>query len=283
MNDIIIYIIVFVILLVYYSLYITTPHEYIWNHHYNIVFNEKQEDKQYNGSLIILITLYNSNVSLLQKRIDYLMKYVSDWQLYVYGLDSTNETTIRELYQWKHTNPHIHLVEPLPQLPKNRTVRIASIRNALLNAIQQSNTNNDNRIVLMYDGDHRGPMSRNGLISSLHDLESHPEWFAISSSGSICVFPGIHIIYDSFAFRSIDETSSIPRCHWLLPEFLPVTSSFSGACLYRWKELQQFRYPFVENVCEHVSLHKQMKDILHKNMVMSKKFQILVGHQPSIL
>jgi hypothetical protein len=266
--------------ILYYSIKIKTPHELFWHHHYDISYPEPSYEEEYVTPIIILVPLYNSNVSLFRKRIDYLMRHVRDWRIYIYGLDSTRQETLDALNLWKHENPHVHLVSPLSELPKNRTQRIGAIRNALLDAVPPSS---ESSMVLVYDGDHRGPMSKKGLFHTLDDLSRHPEWFAISSSGGISILPGIHIIYDPFAYRSIENKSDIPRCHWLLSDYKVVKSAFSGACVYRWSELKQFRYPLVENVCEHVSLHIQMGEQLGKSMVMSKAFHILVGHQASVL
>lgn len=273
-------VIILMVGIIYYSINVNTPHELFWHHHYDTRYPEPIYDEEFFIPIIILVPLYNSNVSLFRKRIDYLMSHVRDWSIYVYGLDSTRQETLDELNLWKQENTHVHLVSPLSQLPKNRTQRIGAIRNALLDAVQASS---ESSMVLIYDGDHRGPMSKKGLFRTLKDLSDHPEWFAISSSGGISILPGIHIIYDPFAYRSIENKSDIPRCHWLLSDYKIVKSAFSGACVYRWSELKQFRYPLIENVCEHVSLHINMSEQLGKHMVMSKAFHILVGHQQSVL
>ena len=272
--------ILLVIFILYYFSEIQTPHELLWKNNYGISYLEEPYIDSYTTPIVILTPLYNTKVDMFRKRIEHLMSNVHQWDIYIYGLDSTNTTTIRDLYSWASSTPRVHLVEKLSSVPSNRTMRIASIRNALLNAVSPHTSSR--ALVLVYDGDHRGPMSKQGLFSACRALDDHQEWFGISSSGGICVIPGVSIVYDPFAFRSMDGTSSIPRAHWLLPEYTPVKSAFSGACVYRWNELRDFRYPTLHNVCEHVGLNLLMGETLHKDMVLSKSFHILVGHQTSV-
>jgi hypothetical protein len=267
---------VFVILMCYQLK--STPHEIIYSSYYKDIYPEEPYVFACSTPLILLVPIYNSNASLLRKRVEHLMSHVKTWDVYVYGLDSTDPKTLRDLHTWQNENQHVHLVNPVEHSPK-RLVRMSQIRNALLDAIPDNTP--ENTIVMMYDGDHKGPLSKRGMADAVKNLKSHKEWFAVSASGTVSILPAFHLIYDVFAYRDKEGVNKIPRMHNLLPDYNPVQSSYSGACLYRYSELRQFRYPLDEHVCEHVSLHELMRKSLNKSMVMSKAFHIYVGIQKS--
>lgn len=267
---------VFVILMCYQLK--STPHEIVYSSSYKDIYPESPYVFSCSTPLILLIPIYNSNASLLRKRIEHLMFHVNTWDVYIYGLDSTHKETLRDLHTWENENQHVHLVKPVQHSSK-RLIRMSQIRNALLDSIPESTP--ENTIIMMYDGDHKGPLSKRGMSDAVKNIQTHPEWFAISASGTVSILPGLHLIYDVFAYRDKDGLNKIPRLHNLLPDYNQVQSAYSGACIYRYSELRQFRYPFNEHVCEHVSLHQLMGKTLNKTMVMSKAFHIYVGIQKS--
>jgi hypothetical protein len=280
---VIIYILYILCIILYKLILKESVHEIIYSHYYGTKYIEDRPEssyKVYNKPIVILVPVYNSDIKMLRSRIKYLMLECSHWKIYIYGLDSNKKTTLEDLHKWERECEHVKLVPLLKYVPPSRTKRIAAVRNALIDCVDLS-TPSDTK-VLMYDGDHRGPMSKNGLFVSFDELDKNDNWFAIASSGSMEIFPGYKLVYDKYAHVGIDGTNYFPERHWLLPLHTEVISAYNGASIYRWRELRDFRYPMKHDVCEHVSLHKLMRKKLGKTMMMSKKFEILVGHQPSV-
>ena len=263
-----------------------TPHELFCKKFYNDVYIEQKiYDDLTDCELIIAMPVYNVNIKTLRRRIEYLTQGIRKWSIFLYGLDSSNIETINDLLLWKSQSHNVKLVEKLSQTSAHRTIRIAQIRNTILKTISIENSVGDNAYILVYDGDHVGPMSKNGLIDSIIQLEMKDELFAISACGTITVIPGFDLMYDSFAYRGYNEGDRFPLLYSsIINIYSRVRSSFSGACLYRWRELKNYRYPLDSNVCEHVSLNLLMCKELNKYMVMSKLWRInIVFGQNSVL
>lgn len=251
-----------------------TPHELFHPESYGDRYIESNHNhKLPHCELVIAVAAYNVNVGVLRKRIEYLVEGMGKWKIFIYGLDSTKIETLYNLIIWRSECPHVVLVPKLASVSSERTIRIAQIRNSILDAISDDDSVSDDATVLIYDGDHVGPMSKNGLVDAISTLERRDDLFAISASGTITIISGLDLMYDSFAFVG----SEFPRFHSGISTYLEVKSAFSGACLYRWYELKQFRYPFNAKVCEHASLNPLMGITLNKKMVMSKQWRINVG------
>lgn len=273
------------LLVLFFILKRVTPHELFSPDHYQDVYLENTMYNKLDCEIIIAMPVYNVDVKILRRRIEYLMRGIRKWKIFIYGMDSSNVETIDDLILWRNECTNVILVEKLPSISSNRTIRIAQIRNAILDRISTENSVDDDAYILTYDGDHVGPMSKNGLIDSIMELRRKDDMFAISACGTITVIPGFDVMYDSFAYRGYNEGDKFPLLYSSINSiYSRVRSSFSGGCLYRWRELKNYRYPFHSNVCEHVSLNLLMGKKLNKDMVMSKLWRINIGFgQNSVL
>jgi hypothetical protein len=272
--------------------YKITPHQYFFPEYYKVKFIESSPNLTLISSekIIILVAAYNSDIDLLIKRILYLSEGFADFKVFIYGLDSTSYSTLADLKIYSNHYPkNIFLIPPVKLLNLNRIERITKIRNILLNHIKKLNIS-PNYKILVYDSDHIGPMSKNGLIDAILRLNQKPEIYAICASGTVPILPGLLFLYDSFAYINKNYKHKFKlKLHCLLKEYNLIVSGFSGAVLYRYSDLINFEYEYVPNTCEHVVLHKALKLKFQFKynkecfMEMSKKFQIYVGLQPSIL
>lgn len=268
--------------------YTILPHQIFFKKYYSNIYIETVShlDIIKNEKLVICLLIYNSDIQKIRSRINYLISGFSEYKIVIYGLDSNTET-IKALYNWKHCDINIHLIDKIFTNNLSRIIRIATLRNEVLKYLRQLNFNNNWKI-LVYDSDHLGPMSKNGLIDSIKLLNQCYTIYAICASGTISVIPGVHFLYDWFAYRDLRDLTLGKKLHYNLPIYDKIISGFSGASLYRWSDLKNFNYTLNSKICEHVSLHRKMKDYFdckydqETYMIMSKKWHIYVGTQPSV-
>ena len=229
-------------------------------------------------SLIIGVPGYNINVPLLRYRLNKLSIGFKKATYVIYGLDSSNEQTINDLKIWKEEDNRLILHSAYNLSSLDRTVKLGLIRNFIRAKIQQD----EHDYVLIYDGDHQGEMSKNGLIQAIKLLES-------KSSDVVCAYGtvnygGFDFLYDSYAirFKSEKTHNRANRLRMWMTKFaddiIEVNSGFSGAALYRWDDYIQYSYSEKADFCEHVGLHAQMKKD-GKKIVIYKPFCIHVGCQ----
>lgn len=197
---------IFVILVLFCSIFKRTPYEWWCPESYGIQYEEtitKTELEFLAGvSILLLVPLYNIDVTLLRQRIYYLMRECRKWKILLYGLDSTREKTISQLLEWCSDDPnHVDLIPPMKVKPVLRIQRIGAIRNHMLNYAKQVATDKF-EYVMVHDGDLSGPMSKCGMIDAIVQLEKNKSIFAVSATGAKRILPGIDIIYDSFAYQT---------------------------------------------------------------------------------
>src|SRR5438477_2864976 len=88
-----------------------TPHEYFYEKkYYDVRYKEEEPTQEQliffkDVTLIFLVAVYNIDLEMLRKRISYLVRGAKNWYLFLYGLDSTNQNTIKQLYVWKQECP----------------------------------------------------------------------------------------------------------------------------------------------------------------------------------
>ncbi|MAN60174.1 MAG: hypothetical protein CMC08_10100 [Flavobacteriaceae bacterium] len=197
--------------------------------------------------------------------------------------DSTDKT-IAKLEQLKGMNPHfdyISLGELRTQIPK-RTERIAFCRNRYLEEIENNKLYQDIQYVIVTDLD-----GTNTLLQEAH-IEScwkRDDW-------DVCAANQKGPYYDIWAFRHpvhspddclqyyqrllTTEKKSPLEARRLaifsrmitIPQsdtWLEVDSAFGGMAIYKKESLVKARYLGIDEkgneVCEHVALHKQIKDM----------------------
>ena len=266
----------------------TTPHQLLWSQCYQDKYPEKvlHMDKISKEKILFMVPAFNSSIKKLKNKINYLVEGFLDYKIFIYGLDSTMEETLQDLNNWQVEDNKIYLVPPINIRHLPRTVRIGTIRNEILTYIKSMYL--DNWWAIAYDSDHLGPMSKLGLIDSILRLKMIPEVYSICASGTVSGFPGMNFLYDSYAYRDINDHKFKTIMHSFLSDYTKIISGFSGAVLYRWDELKNFSYQPTTNICEHISLNKSLKghfDRKYKKkcyMEMSKIWHIYVGLQPSV-
>jgi len=292
----IIFLIIIGLIILYFCIHNNkTPHQLFFTKYYgDIYYNEnidsKVLDKIKNEKILFMIPAFNCNISKLKNRIKYLVQGFKKYKIFIYGLDSTNLETIQELKEWKNTDfNNIYLIPINENISKDlsRTERIALIRNSILNYIKNLNLD-DNWKAISYDSDHKGPMSKLGLVDSILRLNGNKEIYSICTSGTNSLFPGFHFLYDSYAYRDINNKKFKIKMHYLLDDYNKIISGYSGASIYRFKDLKNIEYPLNKDTCEHIGLHNILKEYYDNKykkscyMEMSKLWHIYIGLQPSI-
>lgn len=241
-------------------------------------------------SMLILVPVYNMDITNLRRRVNLLTSGSRDWKIYIYGLDSTIEKTKTQLSEWTNEDPeHVVLVPPhRDERPKNRPVRIGRIRSEILSYARKAETNLSRfDIAMVYDGDLTGPVSKRGLLEACEYLARHSDVYAVAASGGYQLIPGGDCYYDTYALRNLAWHGRPilffdADMYWrqILPYEHKLKSAFNGACLYRWSELCQIeRYPPIRDVCEHVALHRELERQFpqHTHMVVLDSFHLYAG------
>ncbi len=300
-NKYVILIIVLVIILIiafiiYCQVSQQTPHYIFSKKYYNDIYIENIPDlsKISNEKIIFMIPVFNSDIVKLKNRISYLVNGFKDYKICIYGLDSTNDTTISELLKYKQEDPmHIYLVSNIEIKDKmkiKRTSRLGIIREEILKYVNNLNLDNTWK-VMIYDSDHVGPMSKIGMIDSIERLNFNQELYAICASGTLCFFEPLDFMYDPIAYvgssNNSDNFKLSLKLYHFRDEYTKIVSGFSGACLYRLSDLKDLSYTSNTGLCEHVVLNTLLKNKYDKKykkecfMEMSKKWHIYIGLQPS--
>lgn len=267
----------------------TTPHQLISKKYYKEIYPEEIIDLSEiaNEKIIFLVAAYNVDIKKLMTRIIYLSKGFKDFKIIIYALDSTLEISIKFLNIYKLLYPDNIILLPKQDLKKlNRMERIYKIRNILLQYIK----NFDHTYkILIYDADHIGPMSKNGLVDAINRLNNNSNIYAICASGTNTVIRGFHFVYDTFAYINQNNKNGFKlKLHYMLQNYEKIISGFSGAVLYRYKDIINLKYEYKLNLCEHADLHQKLKTNFDMKfgkecfMEMSKKWHIYVGLQPSV-
>jgi len=240
--------------------------------------------------LYILVPVYNSDIDILEKRLDKLIEYGRESIIIVYGYDSTLESTIEGLNRWKErksNKEHYYFPDALANITNlDRTVKLGKIRNYLLQlAIEHQQlhgyTDTSRDFVLVYDGDHKGCLSKIGLLDSIYNIYNNT--YDVAASYGTADFLALDFPYDSYALRLQNtEWDRVASYSDLLSIKLgyvyQVNSAFSGAAVYRYNDIVQCKYSEKKDFCEHVGLHKQLHN-MNKKIVINKKMHIYVGHQ----
>jgi hypothetical protein len=130
--------------------------------------------------------------------------------------------------------------------------------------------------VVVYDGDHWGPMSKRGMLESMQVLARHPgHLFAVSAKGRKSLVPGlVYLRYDWYAYERAPPGTALPPS---VPEYLePVLSSFSGCAVYLWRDYRRARYS--GGHCEHKALHAALRILTGgRLMAQNHRWPLYIG------
>jgi hypothetical protein len=231
-----------------------TMDRFLFPHHFAAVYREPPPSPAlmawYNRSTVrALVPAFNADVSFLRAKVAPLMQGCSDWRIYIAWADSTNSKTLQDLNVWRQEQPdHVTLVpvnrtwllKRAAHTPAPRVNRHAFVRNLLKWALRAAEPRlPPNAVVLVYDCDHWGPMSKRGMLESMKVLSEHPtSLYAISALGTKSLIPGIvYLRYDWYAYDpappSVNVPATIPR------HIRSAQSSFSGSAVYLWRQYRR--------------------------------------------
>jgi hypothetical protein len=267
------------------------PDQILNSNNYQIKYPHENPDitKIKNQKIIFSLAAFNVDMLKLKKRVQYLSEGFKEVHIFIYSLDSTDENTLKELQIWKSENNNVHLVEPINLKGKPRILRIGGIRNEILKQAKLK-IKDENYLYITLDADHKGPMSKSGLIDAIERLNSQKEVYAICASGTNTIYTGLSFLYDTFAYINKNNIPGFKlKLHSTLNKYNQIISGFSGAAVYRYTDLIDIEYNLKSDECEHVSLHKTLKEKYDKKykkecfMEMSKNMHIYIGLQKSNL
>jgi inositol phosphorylceramide mannosyltransferase catalytic subunit len=242
--------------------------------------------RQQSVSVLVLLHDRIDLALMLRARLSALLEPFARAQVFVISDDSTDGTH-QVIVDWQRAEPaRVHSV-PAPRLADCRSVyeRMARLRNALL----QRSAASASDLTLVVDGDLAGPISLDGLKHAVSVLDGTAAdgvaAFGINNWGGL---PGMlpflgYSYYDPIAFRehSFARTLSDPRVRLRLSGLrrgdaaLPVKSAFAGLALYKSAALHGLRYDESTDDCEHVSLHRGLRD----GLVIDPALLLLSGRQ----
>lgn len=225
-------------------------------------------------------------VPLLRRRIEHLGAAFADWRLVIYGADS-RDGTAEALERWAAEEPRVVLPAVTESAPRG-IGRIAALRNHLLGAVERAPVD----VVAMLDGDLAGPVSRDGLVHAVGLLRGPSPAAAVSACG-VNNYVGIdHPIpvvgatyYDTFAFRvghgrrrgHLDVRRRFLGVRRGDPP-MEVDSAFGGCTVYDAGAIAGLRYDRGGGDCEHVSLHRALRD-RGGRVLVDPSFLLLSGRQ----
>lgn len=242
------------------------------------------------------------NIGKNLHRLAFIGAAFGDFRIVVFENDSSDSTREVILAASK-LDPRISLV-PCPEDPScrlnlaaaagkgllsgDRFIKMAEFRNRSLDHIRQTHPTFD--LLLVVDLDLAGPISRDGLVTSL----TYEDWDAMSAVGLANPPVGSAewlVYYDSLALVPFGERRnhttylgqlrrSIKTIMTAVPDRgsppIRVNSAFAGCCLYRLR-------PLVENPtvryygrgCEHVTFHASMAFNGHDRIYINPAMTLL--------
>ena len=253
------------------------------------------------GGLAYNLTM--EQISMLERRIDYISDGWKRVIIFVYGLDSKEQ--YREfLIDWAKRDTRVILVPKLERSWKkeNVFVKMAHLRNALHQYIDQyikdsiKDSINEQTFFLTMDYDIGGPISKHGILHARYLLEDKTIGVVyangIVSDSFINTIPGFkgwcfpglgYSYYDDLALIRNEGSDESKLTKWFSMAYgrgakpLHVTSAYGGAGLMR-PSLLKHSYDITSKTCEHHSFNRKITD-LHLSIVVDPSFLLLAGCQ----
>jgi hypothetical protein len=206
---------------------------------------------------------------LLRARLEALAGLFREARIYILGEDSTDGTE-EVLRDWAREAPELVRCVPPVTTSQRGVPRIATLRNALLEAIEADAPTD---FIAMFDGDLEGPISLDGAAHTVALLDGDSELSAVAAFGvnnwvgldATLPFLG-YSYYDPLAFRQQrwERTSSDAAIRWSLRNvrrgdpLIMVKSAFAGFAIYRTSVIRELRYEVDGKDCEHVGFHRAL-------------------------
>lgn len=204
----------------------------------------------------------------------------------VYENDSTDRT-LDILWDWKaNSDAKVKIISETHNIDKRPSLQfLAYCRNKYLQEINKDEYDAYTHVIMVdFDMKYGWPVA--GVVNSFQ----HQGWHVIAANG---IFTRSGHMWDSFSFRTdeINEpycfakygpienyyrTLHTPDHHRIYPPgtpMIPVHSAFGGLCIYEKSILKGLYYDPESEDCEHVSLHKAIREkggkiYMNPNMVI---------------
>jgi hypothetical protein len=246
--------------------------------------------------------LTSEQITMLEKRINYVSEGWNNAIIYVYGLDSKDECK-QHLIDWSNRDKRVILLPKIDRSWKkeNVFVKMSNLRNVLHNYISLSLTNTDKHFYLTMDYDIGGPISKDGIYHARY-LMNDQKVGVVYANGIVSdsfintipglkgwCFPGLgYSYYDDLAlivdadYDDYEQESKLWK--WFHMAYgrgqqpLNVKSAYGGAGLMRLNMLKYASFNNQTKVCEH---HSFNKDIISKGykILVDPSFLLLAGCQ----
>jgi len=194
----------------------------------------------------------------------------ADYRVVVFENDS-RDSTVERLRQWGSRNPRVHVeserlgvrVWDRDRSPE-RMQHLAACRNRYLDHALEHHADVDYLIV--FDSDLPRGFSYSGLASTF----GYDDWDMVGSNGLLVRPHGRPwrdpMFFDAWAFRAVGENApgSFDDVNRLVfgrgEPLVPVWSCFGGLAVYRMEALRGGARYYGGGDCEHVVLHRQMRE-----------------------
>lgn len=207
------------------------------------------------------------------RSIDETGRLFGSYSAVIYENDSSDQT-LDTLTDWKEgTSAKVKIISEIHNLDKRPSLQfLAYCRNQYLQEINKDEYDSYTHVIMVdFDMNLGWPVA--GVINSFHQKN----WHVIAANG---IYTRAGNMWDAFPFRTdeIDEPYSYekygpienywpilhtPAHHRVYPPgtpMVPVHSAFGGLCIYEKNILKGLSYDLESEDCEHVSLHKAIRD-----------------------
>lgn len=252
-------------------------------HRFELENNEFQQKKTKSATRIIFAGLArDASRGLLswQSHISTLSQHFQSVDVVVLeGGSVDNSRSILSEWKKNSTTSNIYLIDEEKNFVNSsregtglaRMTRMTAFRNVLLTACERMESD----VTVMVDFDLVTNFSYSEFTNTVEELHDNKRFESTSPIGlmrfDLC--PWMHLIYDVYAFedattRDLKMTGVENRkCFYIqkkiarkeFANFTPVISNFGGFAFYKSDNLRAKRYVSLDGVCEHVTLHKQLK------------------------
>jgi MoaA/NifB/PqqE/SkfB family radical SAM enzyme len=204
-----------------------------------------------------------------------------DYRVVIFENDSTDGTKLF-LDKWAKNNKKVKIISEDFNIKKRPNIQfLADARNKYLDYIFTNSEYIDFDLIIVMDMDMSYGLSINGVwnsISQMHDKE------VICANG---IMRSNKRMYDAFAFRDKDfpfgpheigADGYWTKIRYELQKYYnpndglkEVYSCFGGMAIYKKNSLENCRYSSVKNDCEHVYLHKCMREKNNAKVYLNPK------------
>lgn len=207
-----------------------------------------------------------SNLPRFLARIHHLASYFTDYHIFLYENDSTDNTKsiLKSLHSHGYSRLNIFVVSEnfdSPEFIQNKSyVRrkyMAAARNMYMEYLEDCHIPFEYTIVL--DTDVAGGFSYEGILNSFGHISRQEDIAGIVSNGVIYQ-DNRRLMYDTWAYRELNDLRTDTEKNLLRfnrgEPLYELASGFGGLAIYKTRDLHKLRYDSED--CDHVTLHKKL-------------------------